>query len=221
MKKIAPSILSADFSKLGEEILAVEAAGADWIHIDVMDGHFVPNITIGPGPIQSLRKITRLPFDVHLMIENPERYIDSFADAGSDVITVHVEAARHLHRIIAHIRERGIKAGVSLNPATPLVQVEPILNDIDVLLIMTVNPGFGGQKFINSTLPKIRKAREMVNSTAPNVAIEVDGGVTLDNIKSIAEAGADIIVAGASIFGSGNYKQTIGSMKAILLPPDP
>ena len=216
MKKIAPSILSADFSKLGEEILAVEAAGADWIHIDVMDGHFVPNITIGPGPIQSLRKITRLPFDVHLMIENPERYIDSFADAGSDVITVHVEAARHLHRIIAHIRERGIKAGVSLNPATPLVQVEPILNDVDVLLIMTVNPGFGGQKFINSSLPKIRKAREMVNSTAPNVAIEVDGGVTLHNIKSIAEAGADIIVAGASVFGSGNYKQTIGSMKAIL-----
>ena len=219
MKKIAPSILSADFSKLGEEILAVEAAGADWIHIDVMDGHFVPNITIGPGPIQSLRKITRLPFDVHLMIENPERYIDSFADAGSDVITVHVEAARHLHRIIAHIRERGIKAGVSLNPATPLVQVEPILNDVDVLLIMTVNPGFGGQKFINSSLPKIRKAREMVNSTAPNVAIEVDGGVTLHNIKSIAEAGADIIVAGASVFGSGNYKQTIGSMKAILLDP--
>ena len=216
MKKIAPSILSADFSKLGEEILAVEAAGADWIHIDVMDGHFVPNITIGPGPIQSLRKITRLPFDVHLMIENPERYIDAFADAGSDVITVHVEAARHLHRIIAHIRERGIKAGVSLNPATPLVQVEPILNDVDVLLIMTVNPGFGGQKFINSALPKIRKAREMVNSTAPNVAIEVDGGVTLDNIKSIAEAGADIIIAGASVFGSGNYKQTIGSMKAIL-----
>jgi ribulose-phosphate 3-epimerase len=216
MKIIAPSILSADFSKLGEEILAVEAAGADWIHIDVMDSHFVPNITIGPGPIQSLRKITRLPFDVHLMIENPEWYIDSFADAGSDIITVHVEAARHLHRTIAHIRERGIKAGVSLNPATPLVQVEPILNDVDVLLIMTVNPGFGGQKFINSALPKIRKAREMVNSTAPNVAIEVDGGVTLDNIKSIAEAGADIIVAGASVFGSGNYKQTIGSMKAIL-----
>jgi len=213
--------MSADFSKLGEEILAVEAAGADWIHIDVMDGHFVPNITIGPGPIQSLRKITRLPFDVHLMIENPERYIDSFADAGSDVITVHVEAARHLHRIIAHIRELGIKSGVSLNPATPFVQVEPILNDIDVLLIMTVNPGFGGQKFINNALPKIRKAREMVNSTAPNVAIEVDGGVTLHNIKSIAEAGADIIVAGASVFGSGNYKQTIGSMKAILLPPDP
>src|SRR5512137_2494513 len=185
MKKIAPSILSADFSRLGEEILAVEAAGADWIHIDVMDGQFVPNITIGPGPVKSLRKVTALPFDVHLMIENPERYIDAFADAGSDVITVHVETARHLHRTIAQIKERGVKAGVSLNPATPLVQVEPILGDIDVLLVMTVNPGFGGQKFIEQSLQKIRKAREMVNSIAPNVAIEVDGGVTLDNIKSI------------------------------------
>lgn len=216
MKKIAPSILSADFSRLGEEILAVEAAGADWIHIDVMDGHFVPNITIGPGPVKSLRKITKLPFDVHLMIENPERYIDSFADAGSDVITVHVEAARHLHRLIAQIKERGIKAGVSLNPATPLVEVEPILGDIDVLLIMTVNPGFGGQKFIEQSLPKIRKARELVNSTAPGVAIEVDGGVTIDNIASIAEAGADIFVAGAAVFGSANYAKTIGAMKVIL-----
>jgi len=216
MRKIAPSILSADFSKLGEEILAVEAAGADWIHIDVMDGHFVPNITIGPGPVKSLRKITTLPFDVHLMIENPERYIDSFADAGSDVITVHVETARHLHRAISQIKETGVKAGVSLNPATPLVQVEPILSDVDVLLVMTVNPGFGGQKFIEQSLQKIRKAREMVNSIAPNVAIEVDGGVTLDNIKSIIEAGADILVAGASVFGSANYRETIGAMKAIL-----
>lgn len=216
MRKIAPSILSADFSKLGEEILAVEAAEADWIHIDVMDGHFVPNITIGPAPIKSLRKITRLPFDVHLMIKNPERYIDSFADAGSDVITVHVEAACHLHRVITQIKERGVKAGVSLNPATPLIQVEPILGNVDVLLIMTVNPGFGGQKFIEQSLPKIRKAREIVNSTAPNVAIEVDGGVTIDNIKSIVEAGADIFVAGASVFGSGNYGKTIRAMKAIV-----
>jgi ribulose-phosphate 3-epimerase len=216
MKKIAPSILSAEFSKLGEEILAVEAAGADWIHIDVMDGHFVPNITIGPGPVKSLRKITKLPFDVHLMIENPERYIDSFADAGSDVITVHVEAARHLHRVITQIKERGVKAGVSLNPATPLIQVEPILGDVDVLLIMTVNPGFGGQKFITQSLPKIRKAREMVNSIAPNIAIEVDGGVTIDNLKSIVEAGADIFVAGASVFGSGDYGKTIGTMRAVL-----
>lgn len=216
MRKIAPSILSADFSKLGEEILAVEAAEADWIHIDVMDGHFVPNITIGPAPIKSLRKITRLPFDVHLMIKNPERYIDSFADAGSDVITVHVEAACHLHRVITQIKERGVKAGVSLNPATPLIQVEPILGNVDVLLIMTVNPGFGGQKFIEQSLPKIRKAREIVNSMAPNVAIEVDGGVTIDNIKSIVEAGADIFVAGASVFGSGNYGKTIRAMKAIV-----
>ena len=216
MKKIAPSILSADFSKLGEEILAVEAAGADWIHIDVMDGHFVPNITIGPGPVASLRKITRLPFDVHLMIENPDQYIDSFAAAGSDIITVHVEAARHLHRTIAQIKEKGIKAGVSLNPATPLAQVEPIMSDVDVLLIMTVNPGFGGQKFINSILPKIQKAHEMVKAISPHVSIEVDGGVTIDNIKAIAEAGADVMVAGASVFGSGNYEQTIRTMKTIL-----
>ncbi len=216
MKRIAPSILSADFSRLGEEVLAVEAAGADWIHIDVMDGRFVPNITIGPGPVKWLRKITKLPFDVHLMIENPERYIDSFADAGSDIITVHVEAASHLHRTITLIKEKGIKAGVSLNPATPLVQIEPVLNDIDVLLIMTVNPGFGGQKFIGQSLPKIRKAREMVNSLAPGVAIEVDGGVTIDNIKAIAEAGADVFVAGAAVFGSGNYKNTITAMKAVL-----
>lgn len=216
MKKIAPSILSADFGKLDEEILAVEAAGADWLHIDVMDGQFVPNITIGPGPVKWLRKITRLPFDTHLMIENPERFIDSFADAGSNLITVHVEAARHLHRTVAQIKEKGIKAGVSLNPATPLVEIEPILGDIDVLLIMSVNPGFGGQKFIGSILPKIRKAREMVNSIAPNVIIEVDGGVTLDNISSIAEAGADVIVSGASIFGSGNYGQAIKSMKDLI-----
>ena len=216
MKKIAPSILSADFGKLDEEILAVEAAGADWLHIDVMDGQFVPNITIGPGPVKWLRKITRLPFDTHLMIENPERFIDHFADAGSDLITVHVEAARHLNRTVAQIREKGIKAGVSLNPATPLVQIEPILGDIDVLLIMSVNPGFGGQKFIDSILPKIRKAREMADSIAPNVIIEVDGGVTLDNISSIAEAGADVIVSGASIFGSGNYEQTIKLMKNLI-----
>jgi len=216
MKKIAPSILSADFSKLGEEILSVEAAGADWIHIDVMDGHFVPNITIGPGPVASIRKITRLPFDVHLMIENPDQYIDSFAAAGSDIITVHVEATRHLHRTIAQIKEKGLKAGVSLNPATPLSQIEPIVADVDILLIMTVNPGFGGQKFINSMLPKIQKAREMVRSIAPHVSIEVDGGVTIGNIKDIAEAGADVIVAGAAVFRSGNYEQTIKTMKAIL-----
>jgi len=214
MRKIAPSILSADFSRLGEEIMAVEAAGADWIHVDVMDGHFVPNITIGPGPVKWLRNITRLPFDVHLMISNPEFYVDSFAEAGSDIITVHVETALHLHRTIAQIKEKGVKAGVSLNPATPLVQVESILKDVDLLLIMTVNPGFGGQKFIERVLPKIARAREMVNAVSPDVAIEVDGGITLDNVGLVAEAGADVIVSGAAIFGSGDYSHIIRAMKA-------
>ena len=218
MKKIAPSILSADFSKLGEEILAVEEAGADLIHIDVMDGHFVPNITIGPAIVTSLRKVTDLPFDVHLMIENPERFIEAFAAAGSDIITVHVEAADHLHRTIGIIREQGIKAGVSLNPATHLSQIEQVIEDVDILLVMTVNPGFGGQKFIENMLQKIKKAREMINAISPDVLLEVDGGVTLDNIKSIADAGADIFVAGASVFGSGDYRHTIGEMKEIINP---
>ena len=216
MKRIAPSILSADFGRLKEEIQAVEAAGADYIHIDVMDGHFVPNITIGPGLIASIRKTTRLPFDVHLMIENPERYIDDFASAGADWITVHVEATVHLHRTIAMIREKGLKAGVSLNPATPLVQIEPILPDIDLLLIMTVNPGFGGQKFIEGSLPRIRQAKEMIRTRAPNALMEVDGGVTLQNLREIADAGADILVAGSAVFGSGDYLATIGAMKALL-----
>jgi ribulose-phosphate 3-epimerase len=219
MQKIAPSILSADGSRLGEEIAAVESAGADLLHIDVMDGHFVPNITIGPGLITSLRKRTRIPFDVHLMIETPERYIDDFAKAGSDWITVHVEATAHLHRLVCLIREKGIRAGVSLNPATPLGLVEPILPDIDLLLVMTVNPGFGGQKFIEGMLPKIVEARRMIRRIAPEVLIEVDGGVTLKNIRSIADAGADILVAGSSVFGSGNYPETIGAMKALLASP--
>jgi ribulose-phosphate 3-epimerase len=216
MKKIAPSILSADGSRLGEEIAAVEAAGADWIHIDVMDGHFVPNLTIGPGLVASIRKATKLPFDVHLMIENPERYIDAFVEAGSNRITVHVEASIHLHRTVAMIRERGLRAGVSLNPATPLVQIEPILPDIDLLLVMSVNPGFGGQRFIESSLPRIRQAQQMIHAIAPDVLLEVDGGVTLKNIRSIADAGADILVAGSAIFGSGDYPATIGAMRALL-----
>ncbi len=214
MKIIAPSILSADFSVLGEEIAAVEAAGADWIHIDVMDGHFVPNITVGPGVVKSLRKMTVLPFDVHLMIESPEQYIQPFAEAGSDRITVHMEALIHLHRTVSQIKELGLKAGVSLNPATPLSFVESILTDIDLLLIMTVNPGFGGQQFINTMLPKIRQARELIDRFAPAVLLEVDGGVTLTNLPAILKAGADVLVAGASIFGSGNYRDTIGKMKA-------
>jgi ribulose-phosphate 3-epimerase len=219
MKMIAPSILSADGSRLGDEIAAVEAAGADWIHIDVMDGHFVPNLTIGPGLIATLRKTTKLPFDVHLMIENPERYIDAFAEAGADGITVHVEASTHLHRTVAMIRERGLRTGVSLNPATPLVQIEPILHDIDLLLIMTVNPGFGGQKFIGGSLSRIRQAKEMIGAASPEVLLEVDGGVTLKNIRSISDAGADILVAGSAIFGSANYGETIGAMKSILSAP--
>jgi len=217
MKKIAPSILSADFSRLAEEISAVEEAGADLIHIDVMDGHFVPNITIGSGVIAALRKTTRLPFDVHLMIENADRYVESFVQAGSDIITVHVEATQHLYRTVTMIRELGVKVGVSLNPATPLGQVEEILTVVDQLLIMTVNPGFGGQKFIDSVLSKIRRAKELINAIAPNVLIEVDGGVTLDNMATIAAAGADILVAGAAVFGHGNYAQTIGKMKALLI----
>jgi ribulose-phosphate 3-epimerase len=216
MKKIAPSILSADFSRLGEEIRAVEQAGADLIHIDVMDGHFVPNITIGPSVIESLRGITKLPFDVHLMIENPEKYIGAFLSAGSNMITVHVEAATHLHRLVEMIRESGCKPGVSLNPATPLDQVEEILPDVDLLLVMTVNPGFGGQKFIKSMENKIKKARNLVDRLSPDTLIEVDGGITLQNIKAVSDAGADIFVAGASVFKSGDYQRTIGEMKRIL-----
>jgi ribulose-phosphate 3-epimerase len=216
MKIIAPSILSADFSRLGEEIAAVEAAGADWIHIDVMDGHFVPNITIGPGVVKSLRKLTRLPFDVHLMIRHPDQFLKAFAEAGSDMITVHVEAADHLHHTITRIRELGPKAGVSLNPATPLALIEPILTDIDLLLIMTVNPGFGGQQFIGTMLPKIRQARERIDRQAPSVLLEVDGGVTLTNMTSILEAGADALVAGAAVFGSGDYAATISKMKTLM-----
>lgn len=216
MKFIAPSILSADFSRLGDEIAAVEAAGADWIHIDVMDGHFVPNITIGPAVVKSLRKLTRLPFDVHLMIRHPDHFLEAFADAGSDMITVHVEAADHLHRTLCRIRELGPKAGVSLNPATPLMLADAVLEDIDLLLVMTVNPGFGGQQFIGTMLPKIRQARERIDQKAKPVILEVDGGVTLANLASILEAGADAVVAGAAVFGSGDYAATIGRMKTLM-----
>ncbi len=210
---IAPSILSADGGRLREEIAAVEKAGADWIHIDVMDGHFVPNITIGPAIISTLRKITKLPFDVHLMIENPENYIESFAKAGADILTVHVEAANHLHRTIDMIKKAGKKAGVSLNPATTLTQIEEILPDIDLLLIMSVNPGFGGQQFIQTTLPKIIKARKMLNALPNKPLLEVDGGVNLQNIAGIARAGADVLVTGASVFNTDDYSKAITALK--------
>ncbi len=216
MKKIAPSILSADCARLGEEIEKVEEAGADIIHIDVMDGHFVPNISIGPAVVKSLRRVTRLPFDVHLMIENPERYVDDFVDAGSDFITVHAETASHLHRTIGVIKAAGIKAGLSLNPATPISCVEEIIGDLDLLLIMSVNPGFGGQKFIETVLPKIKRTRSLIDNRAPHVLLEVDGGITLDNIGLVSEAGVDIFVAGSSVFTSDDYSRTIAAMKEII-----
>jgi len=214
MNLIAPSILSADGARLGEEIAAVEKAGADWLHVDVMDGHFVPNITIGPAIISSLRKTTGLPFDVHLMIENPDSYIESFAQAGADIITVHVEAARHLHRTINLIKKLGKKAGVSLNPATPLALIEEILPDIDLLLIMTVNPGFGGQQFIQNMLPKITKAANLLSALPNKLLLEVDGGVNLQNIKAIAQAGAQVLVAGNAVFNTADYDKTIAELKA-------
>lgn len=213
MKIIAPSILSADGGKLGEEILAVEQAGADWIHIDVMDGNFVPNITMGPSIISSLRKITKLPFDVHLMIENPDKYIESFYKAGADIITVHVEASNHLHRTVELIKGCDVKAGISLNPATPLEQIEEIIRYIDLLLIMSVNPGFGGQQFIGTSLAKIARAKKMLKDLPHQPLLEVDGGVNLKNIGDIAQAGADVIVAGAAVFGSDDYRKTINSLK--------
>jgi ribulose-phosphate 3-epimerase len=213
MKIIAPSILSADGSKLGEEIIAVEKAGADWIHIDVMDGNFVPNITMGPSIISSIRKVTKLPFDVHLMIADPDRYIESFFKAGADVITVHVEASSHLHRTVDLIKSFGVRAGVSLNPATPLEQIEEIIHYIDLLLIMTVNPGFGGQKFIGTSLAKIARAKKMLESTPRKPLLEVDGGVNIMNIGDIAQVGADVIVAGAAVFGTEDYQKTIASLK--------
>jgi ribulose-phosphate 3-epimerase len=213
MKIIAPSILSADGSKLGEEIIAVEKAGAGWIHLDVMDGNFVPNITMGPSIISSLRKMTKLPFDVHLMIDNPDRYIESFYEAGADIITVHAEATNHLHRTIELIKSFGSRAGVSLNPATPLTQIEEIIHYIDLLLVMTVNPGFGGQQFIGTSLAKIAQAKKMLEAIPRQPLLEVDGGVNLKNIGDIAQAGADVIVAGAAIFGSDDYQKTIASLK--------
>jgi len=214
-KMIAPSILSADFSKLGEEIKAVEAAGADVIHVDVMDGHFVPNITIGPLVVDAVRKVTELPLDVHLMIENPDRYISGFAKAGADWITVHVETCPHLHRTIHHIKEFGKKAGVVLNPATPLESLEYIIDDVDLVMLMSVNPGFGGQSFIPFTLTKIRRLAEMIRERGLKVGIEIDGGVAPATIPSISKAGANIFVAGSAVFGKPDYAQAIGELKKL------
>ena len=213
MRIIAPSILSADFTKLGDEIKSVEDAGADWIHIDVMDGHFVPAITMGPIITKAAKSITSLPLDVHLMIENPDLYIPDFAKAGATLISVHVEACVHLNRTIQLIKEFGIKAGVALNPSTPLSSIDWILEFVDFVLIMSVNPGFGGQVFIQNSIDKIMALRKMIKERKLSAMIEIDGGVTEKNIEEISIAGVDAFVAGTAIFGSQDYKKTIGFLK--------
>jgi ribulose-phosphate 3-epimerase len=216
MKYIAPSILSADFSKLGDEIRSVEKAGADWIHVDVMDGHFVPNITIGPLIVEAARRITSLPLDVHLMIENPDRYIEDFAKAGADLISVQVEACIHLNRTIQMIKLLDLRAGVVLNPSTPLSAIEWILEDVDFVMIMSVNPGFGGQKFIPNSIDKIRSLRKMIQDRGLSILIEIDGGVNEKTIKNVSDAGVDVFVAGSAIFKSPDYKETISKFRELI-----
>lgn len=212
--KIAPSILSADFSKLGEDIREVDAGGADYIHVDVMDGHFVPNITLGPPIVKAIRPITGLPLDVHLMISEPAKYVDAFADAGADYITVHVEADPHIHRTIQLIKNRGVKAGVVLNPGTASELIKPLIADIDMVLLMTVNPGFGGQAFIPSVVTKIKEIRKWADELNPALEIEVDGGINPETIAVCAEAGADVFVAGSAIYNQSDRKKAIEDLKA-------
>ncbi|MFP3389759.1 ribulose-phosphate 3-epimerase [Brevibacillus sp. SIMBA_040] len=214
MVKIAPSILSADFARLGDEIRDVEKGGADWIHVDVMDGHFVPNITIGPLIVDAIRPVTKLPLDVHLMIEDPDRYIPQFAKSGADWITVHQEACRHLHRSLYLIKEQGVKAGVVLNPATPLATIEHVLTDLDMVLLMTVNPGFGGQKFIHNVVPKIKELRHMLDERGlGHVEIEIDGGVNAETARLCTEAGATVLVAGNAVFNQADRAQAIAAVR--------
>jgi len=213
MGKIAPSILSADFTRLGEEVKAVERAGADYIHIDVMDGNFVPNITIGPLIVKAVRRITKLPLDVHLMISNPDLFIQNFVDAGADILTVHAEAVHHLHRSIQHIRKAGARPSVSLNPATPPEALEYVLGDLDMVLLMTVNPGFESQQFIPEVLPKIRRLREMIDQRKLDIDIEVDGGINAETIHRVSAAGAEVFVAGSAIFYSKDYAGTIRELR--------
>jgi ribulose-phosphate 3-epimerase len=213
MIKIAPSILSADFARLGDEIKAIELAGADYVHIDVMDGHFVPNITIGPLIVAAVRPVTSLPLDVHLMIEHPADYVPAFAKAGADLIVVHAEADKHLHRTVQLIKSLGKKVGVSLNPATSLTALDMILPDLDLVLLMTVNPGFGGQSFIDSCIDKISALRQRIDQLGLPIELEVDGGVKVDNIEQIAAAGADVFVAGSAVFGTNDYAATISQLK--------
>jgi ribulose-phosphate 3-epimerase len=209
MTKLAPSILSADFSRLGEEVEAVTAAGADYIHVDVMDGHFVPNITIGPLVVEAVRRSTHLPLDVHLMISEPDRYLEDFVRAGADMIGVHVEVLPHLHRTLQRIKELGLRATVTLNPSTPLVAVEHILDQVDMILIMTVNPGFGGQAFIPAMIPKIQALRKLIDENGLAVEVEVDGGISSETIGAAAQAGADVFVAGSAVFSTSDYRDTL------------
>jgi ribulose-phosphate 3-epimerase len=213
VKKIAPSILSADFSRLGDEVRAVERAGADVIHVDVMDGHFVPNITIGPLVVQGLKKLTSMPLDVHLMVENPERYVEPFAQAGSDWITIHAEVCPHLKRMIKKIRQLNVRPGIVLKPATPIKTLYPVLDDIDLVLIMSVNPGFGGQPFIPSTLKKIERLRKIIDQNQYPLEIEVDGGVKIENIREVSIAGGDIFVVGTGLFKTKDYEETIRKLR--------
>ena len=216
---IAPSILSADFARLGDEVRAVEAAGADWIHVDVMDGRFVPNITIGPPIVQALRKVTALPLDCHLMIVEPERWVDAFAEAGADVITVHAEASTHLHRTLQAIRATGKKAGVSLNPHTSEETLRYVIGDLDVVLVMSVNPGFGGQSFIPGVLPKIRALRAMIDASGKDVRIEVDGGIKVGTAGDVVQAGADVLVAGNAVFGAKDRAAAIAALRSDSVRP--
>ncbi|SET84213.1 ribulose-phosphate 3-epimerase [Salinibacillus kushneri] len=213
MTKLSPSILSADFAKLGEEVKEVEQAGADYVHVDIMDGHFVPNITIGPLIVEAIRPSTKLPLDVHLMIEKPENYVSAFAQAGADIITVHQEACVHLHRTIEMIKQEGVKAGVVINPATPAEAIKPILPDVDLVLLMTVNPGFGGQAFIHSVIPKIAQIAAWKREENLTFEIEVDGGVNKDTAALCVEAGANVLVAGSAIFKAKNRKKAMEEIR--------
>lgn len=213
MPIIAPSILSADFTRLGDEIKAADDAGADWIHVDVMDGLFVPNITIGPLVVEAARRSTKLPLDVHLMIENPDRYIDDFVKAGADYLVVHAEATTHLHRTVQALKESGVKAGVSINPATSLSVIDYVLQELDLVLVMSVNPGFGGQGFIPSSLDKVRALRKMIDSQGLKTLIEIDGGVKPTNAAEVVSAGADAIVMGSAFYGSDNYSDVVNAVR--------
>ncbi len=218
MKKISPSILSADFTRLKDELRAIEEAGADYVHVDVMDGCFVPNITIGPFIVEAIKRATVLPLDVHLMIDSPERYIEDFAKAGSSIITVHAEATAHLHRAVQMIRGLDARPGVAINPATPVSALEDIIEDVDLVLVMSVNPGFGGQGFIPSSLRRISAVRRMLDARGLKAELEVDGGIKADNIREVSSAGADVFVSGSGVFSTPDYKKTIKAMRDAIGP---